>query len=78
MIDAAADKLEVARYHGVRARDAIEASGGFINLSGIAAKYGISKSTAQVWTRKEGFPAPLYVGGQETLWLIAEVEAWRS
>lgn len=72
------DEEQVARFHATRAREAIAASGGLVNLSGIAQRFAVSKSSAQAWTKKAGFPAPVYVGGQETLWFVAEVEAWRA
>lgn len=60
------------------ARREIDRLGGLVNLSEIGRRHGVSKSTAQAWTKKASFPAPVYVGGQETLWFAAEVEAWRT
>lgn len=59
-------------------RQQLEDIGGLVNLSEISRRYSVSKSTAQAWTKRPEFPAPVYRGGQETLWLAGEVAAWRQ
>lgn len=58
------------------ARSTLEDAGGLVNLSEIGRRLEVPKSTLQPQTQRDGFPAPVYEGGQEKLWLWFEVLEW--
>lgn len=60
------------------ARRCLDECGGLVSLTGIAERWGLSKSTVHVHTRNETFPTPVYVGRGEKLWLRVEVDEWRA
>lgn len=61
----------------------MDVSGPFQELAsvGLAAHWGVSKSTASYWVGRPGFPEPITYRGQSgrvKLWFVGEADAFRN
>lgn len=70
--------LDEAIARSLALRGHIDAEGGFVTVSTIAERYGISKARAHEMTEQDGFPPPVWTQGRSSHWTAAAVDAWRD
>lgn len=58
------------------AREALTAAGGLLNLTELAVRHGVAKTTMHAWTKRGGFPRPVHASGNSTVYIAGEVDEW--
>lgn len=59
-------------------REQINTAGGFVTVSSLAERFGVSKARAHEITKAEGFPPAVWTEGQSKFWTGTSVDAWRA
>jgi hypothetical protein len=70
--------LDVAIQEVIELREKIDDAGGFVTVTSLADRLGVSKARASEIAQREDFPPPVWREGQSKFWTGNSVDAWRE